>query len=125
MGMSSFVDEPHAAIEGPGQGEIVNLTDHRAEPSRQRQLELLGSLGPGGVARELGKIIAWKTAHEPSRQPGLPHLKMPAHHDVHATDIIAKRLYGNLAAAADRGPADFPELLLTPVSDLGQCGPLP
>jgi hypothetical protein len=39
---------------------------------------------------------------------------MPAHHDVRAGDIVAKRLYGNLAAAADRGPADFPELLLTP-----------
>jgi hypothetical protein len=29
-GLESFVDEPHAAIEGPGRGEIVNLTDHRA-----------------------------------------------------------------------------------------------
>jgi len=38
-GLKSFVDEPHAAIEGPGQGEIVNLTDHRAETSRGRQLE--------------------------------------------------------------------------------------
>jgi uncharacterized protein len=27
---------------------------------------------------------------------------------------VEKRLYGNLAAAADRGPRDFPELLLTP-----------
>jgi hypothetical protein len=26
-GVDSFVDEPHAAIEGPGRGEIVNLTD--------------------------------------------------------------------------------------------------
>jgi hypothetical protein len=113
-GMSSFVDAPHAAIEGPGRGEIVNLTDHRAEPSRQRQLELLGSLGPDGIARELGKIIAWETAPEPNRQPGLPHLEMPAHHDISAADLVAKRLYGSLAAAADRGPIDFPELLLTP-----------
>jgi hypothetical protein len=52
-GLKSFVDEPHAAIEGPGQGEIVNLTDHRAETSRGRQLELLGALGPDGIAREL------------------------------------------------------------------------
>ena len=53
--MSSFVNEPHMAIEGPGQGEIVTLTDHHAEPSRQRQLELFGSLGPDGIAREFGK----------------------------------------------------------------------
>jgi hypothetical protein len=54
-GMKSFVDEPHAAIEGPGQGEIVNLTNHRAEPSRRGQLELLTSLGPDGITRELAK----------------------------------------------------------------------
>src|SRR5215470_13592283 len=73
-GMSSFVDEPHAAIEGPGQGEIVNLTDHRAELSHQRQLDLLGELGPDGIARELSKI----TASSASGQLALPHLEMPA-----------------------------------------------
>src|ERR1700730_11668514 len=44
----------------------------------------------------------------------LPHLDLPAHHDVRAGDVVTKRLHGNLAAAADRGPTDFPELLLTP-----------
>ena len=34
-GLTSFVEEPHAAIEGPGQGEIVNLTDRRAAASRR------------------------------------------------------------------------------------------
>ncbi len=52
-GLKSFVDEPHAAIEGPGQGEIVNLTDRRAEASRLSQLEVLGSLGSDGITREL------------------------------------------------------------------------
>ncbi|MFL5154684.1 MAG: DUF763 domain-containing protein, partial [Microvirga sp.] len=33
-GLTSFVDEPHSAIDGPQQGVIVNLTDHRAERSR-------------------------------------------------------------------------------------------
>jgi hypothetical protein len=44
----------------------------------------------------------------------LPHLDLPEHHDVRASDVVARRLHWNLAAAADRGPADFPELLLTP-----------
>jgi hypothetical protein len=39
---------------------------------------------------------------------------MPAHHDVRSGDVIARRLHGNLAAAADRGPKDFTDLLLTP-----------
>jgi uncharacterized protein len=29
-GLTSFVDDPHTAIEGAGQGEIVNLADRRA-----------------------------------------------------------------------------------------------
>jgi uncharacterized protein len=113
-GLKSFVDEPHAAIEGPGQGEIVNLTDHRAETSRGRQLELLGALGPDVIARELAKIIPSFARRDFGGEPLLPHLDLPAHHDVRPGDIVEKRLYGNLAAAADRGPRDFPELLLIP-----------
>ena len=44
----------------------------------------------------------------------LPHLVMPAHHDVRPKDVILRRLHGALAAAADNGPADFAELLLVP-----------
>ena len=47
-------------------------------------------------------------------QPHLPHLVMPAHHDVRSSDVFTRRLHGTLAAAAERGPVDFPELLLTP-----------
>src|SRR5687767_8430826 len=115
-GLKSFVDEPHTAIEGPGQGNIVNLTDHRAEPSRRGQLDLLSSLGPDGIARELSalEVHAEKAPPAASEQPLLPHLVMPEHHDVRAKDVVARRLHGNLAAAADRGPADYSELLLTP-----------
>ncbi len=51
-GLKSFVDQPHAAIEGASQGKIVNLTDRRAEKSRAGQLELLSDLGPDRIARE-------------------------------------------------------------------------
>jgi uncharacterized protein len=44
----------------------------------------------------------------------LPHLIMPAHHEVRPSDVFERRLRGNLAAAADCGPTDFPELLLIP-----------
>src|SRR2546421_2871078 len=49
--LSSFVEEPHSAIEGPGQGVIVNLTDRRAESSRRGQIDLLSSVGPDGIVR--------------------------------------------------------------------------
>ena len=111
-GLKSFVDEPHAAIDGHAQGEIVNLTDRRAAASRNVQLELLTSLGPDGIARELASIGAADAPSPP--QARLPFLVMPAHHDVRPSDIHLRRLHGNLAAAAERGPADFSELLLTP-----------
>ena len=44
----------------------------------------------------------------------LPHLAMPDHHDVRASDVIARRLHGALAAAAGCGPRDFAELLQVP-----------
>jgi uncharacterized protein len=109
-GLKSFVDEPHAAIEGHAQGEIINLTDRRAEASRNKQLELLGSLGPDGITRELASLAGDAT---PS-QASLPFLIMPAHHDVRAGDIDLRRLHGNLAAAAEHAPTDFADLLLTP-----------
>src|SRR4051794_30694343 len=108
--LKSFVDEPHSAIDGPVQGEIINLTDHRAENSRAAQLDLLDALGPDGIAREYAVL----TKQQPSAQPELPHLIMPAHHDVRSSDVFTRRLRGTLAAAAERGPVDFPELLLTP-----------
>jgi hypothetical protein len=106
--LANFVDEPHSAIDGQSQGEIVNLTDRRAEKSRSAQLDLLAALGPDGIAREYTRLT-----REPADQPDLPHLIMPAHHDVRASDVFTRRLHGTLAAAAKRGPLDFPELLLT------------
>jgi uncharacterized protein len=111
-GLKSFVDEPHAAIEGASQGSIINLTDRRAETSREKQLELLGTLGPDGITREFGAVET--SDAEPSPQASLPFLVMPAHHDVRPADVHLRRLHGALAAAAERGPADFPDLLLTP-----------
>jgi uncharacterized protein len=93
-GVRSFVEEPHAAIEGHPAGAIVNLTDRRAAASRDAALEL--SRDPERVFREL------------------PRLQMPAHHDVHRNDVFLRRLHGTLAAAHEAAPRDFPELLLQP-----------
>ncbi len=107
--LQDFVDEPHSAIDGPRQGEIVNLTDHRAKTSRSAQLDLLSELGAGRIVSEFEVL----TGGAPS-QALLPHLIMPAHHDVRPKDVFARRLHATLAAAEQRGPADFAELLLAP-----------
>lgn len=118
--LTSFVEAPHAAIDGQTQGQIINLTDHRAAASRHGQLDLLHDLGPDGILRELAAIDraalpAVATAAPPCPdQPLLPHLVMPARHDVRPEDVVSRRLHGALAAAASNGPADFAELLLVP-----------
>jgi uncharacterized protein len=111
-GLKSFVEEPHAAIDGEGQGEIVNLTDRRAHPSRQGQLDMLETLGPARIIRELAQLERATAPPAEPRQLLLPHLVMPAHHDVRPKDVMARRLHGNIAAAAECGPRDFADLLM-------------
>jgi hypothetical protein len=113
-GLTSFVDSPHAAIEGRNIGEIVNLADRRAEASRTRQLDLLASLGPDRIVREVASLEADRAPKRVVEQPMLPHLIMPANHDVRESDVNMRRLHGTIAAAADRGPEDFAQLLLVP-----------
>lgn len=112
-GLGSFLDAPHAAIEGENTGTIVNLADHRADRSRTAQLQLLAELGPDGITRELAALRPRPAQPEPA-QLTLPHLVMPAHHDIREKDVMMRRLHGALAAAEEQAPADFSELLLVP-----------
>jgi hypothetical protein len=107
--LRDFVDAPHSAIDGPPRGEIVNLTDHRAGAARGAQLELLSALGPDRIVAEYAALTS-----EAPAQPLLPHLVMPAHHDVRPKDVFVRRLHATLAAADAQAPADFADLLLTP-----------
>jgi hypothetical protein len=154
--LQSFLDSPHAAIEGKNKGVIVNLADVRAARNRAAGLELLrgGPDLPIAILKRLREsaddqkaALTRRPSHLTSHHgnirqsklsqgntalslfpeldtppppvatkddPPLPHLHMPAHHDVRASDVVLRRLHGVLAAAADRGPKDFTELLLTP-----------
>ena len=116
-GLESFVDDPHAAVEGAGGGSIINLADRRALASRQAQIDLLGALGPDRIAREWSRIEPGVPVRAPDPTPQLallPHLTLPDHHDVRGSDIVTRRLHGNLAAATENGPRDFTELLQVP-----------
>jgi hypothetical protein len=88
-----FVSDPHTAILGKPQGEILNLVDARAARAQQALLT---------IARE-----PVEASLNEARK-----LTMPAHHDVRAKDVDLKRLGAVLAVAHERELRDFASLLL-------------
>jgi hypothetical protein len=88
-----FVSEPHTAIVGKPQGEILNLVDARA---REAQDALL-TIAQGPVTNALNDARK---------------LVMPMHHDVRAEDIDLKRLGAVLVVAHEQDLRDFASLLL-------------
>lgn len=99
-GVRSFVDEPHAALDGQPGGDILNLVDRRSAPARSAQIELAVE-DPDRIVRELA-TVAGKA----------PLLTMPTHHDVRREDVRLDRLQATLVAAHEAAPRDFESLLL-------------
>ena len=91
----SFVESPHTWICGEHQGLILNLTDTKADTTRQGVLELAS----GHPTRMIEEIR---------------HIRLPAHHDVKARDVNLRRLGSVIALAYEQGLDDFEELLLLP-----------
>jgi uncharacterized protein len=89
----SFVEEPHAFIYGVNQGEILNLTDKKADTTKTSLLSLVKE-SPSVTLSEIRKIV------------------MPRHHDVREDDVDLKRLGSVLALAHERQVSDFESLLL-------------
>jgi hypothetical protein len=88
-----FVSDPHTAILGRPQGEILNLVDARAAKAQHALL---------AIAKEPVQA----SLSEARR------LTMPSHHDVRAKDVDLKRLGAVLAVAHERELRDFASFLL-------------
>jgi uncharacterized protein len=88
-----FVSDPHTAIVGEPQGEILNLVDARAEKAQDALLTI-------------AKAPITNTLHDARK------LVMPRHHDVRAEDVDLKRLGAVLAVAHEQDLHDFASLLL-------------
>lgn len=91
--IKSFIEEPHTSIYGKNQGQILNLTDKAASPTRSGILELTTE-NPDKIMREVRKLI------------------MPEHHDVRAENVNLKRLGSVLALAHDNPVQNMESLLL-------------
>lgn len=116
--LPGFFQSPHTAVEGRNVGAIVNLADARAERNRVAGLEL-ARRGPDrtiSVLRQFGRSAnaSLPLFEEAEAIAPLPHLQLPHHHEVRMSDVMLRRLHGTLAAAADAGPKDYADLLLSP-----------
>ena len=89
----SFVEEPHTAICGYNQGQILNLTAREAGDTRNGML---------GISLEKPEKMMQE----------IQHLIMPGHHDVRSENVDLKRLGTVLWLAHDAQPQNFEELLL-------------
>ncbi len=91
--LTSFVEDPHTSIYGKNCGQILNMVDKQAAPSRSSMMEISRE-EPDRMLAEIKKIV------------------MPAHHDVRAKDVDLKRLGSVLWLAHEKKPSDFADLLL-------------
>jgi hypothetical protein len=120
-GLESFVDAPHAAIDGPGQGRIVNLADWRAATARDAQVALLRDCPPATLVREFGKL-AGDGPGSPPGEEGRREADRGADADGTATGGFAPRrpakrsaampATGDLFAPVAWDPAQAPHLSL-------------
>ena len=88
-----FTSQPHTAIVGEHQREIMNLVDTAARPAQDALL---------AIARERPDTTLAEVRH----------MVMPRHHDLRAEDVDLKRLGAVLAVAHERELRDFASLLL-------------
>ena len=88
-----FVSDPHTAIVGKPQGEILNLVDARAAKAQDALL----TIAKGPITNALNDARK---------------LVMPTHHDVRSEDVDLKRLGAVLAVAHEQELRDFASLLL-------------
>ncbi|GAB3167179.1 DUF763 domain-containing protein [Telluribacter humicola] len=91
--IQSFVKEPHTAICGDNQGDILNLVDREATPTQQGILAI--------TREDPAKILM-----------EIPRMTLPTHHEVRESDVDLKRLGSILWLAQEQGSSTFEDLLL-------------
>jgi hypothetical protein len=106
-GVTSFVEEPHAAVCCDARGDTLNLVATESGDARTRSVEL---------AREKPEVTLDALRHiPPSLREGLPLLEMPARHPLFPEmDVASTRLHQTLLTTYEQPPDDFTALLARP-----------
>lgn len=92
-GIESFVLDPHAAVTGHNQGQLINLVDASAGETQRAILEL-AQVRPDELLRDI------------------PRMTLPGYCDIRHTDTDLKRLGAVMALAQEAETSNFEELLL-------------
>lgn len=91
--IKSFVEEPHTAICGESQGQIINLVDKNAKPTQNAIIEIANQ-NPDIMLSEIKK------------------LKMPMYDNIKPKDVDIKRLGSILWLAQESQITKFEDILL-------------
>jgi len=91
--VTNFVKEPHAAVCGENQGQILNLVHKEAQTTQDAMLNIAKE-HPDKIIKEL------------------PHLIVPGYHNIRPKDVDFKRLGSILWLAQEQETSGFEELLL-------------
>ncbi len=91
--LTSFVDDPHTAIEGVNRGQILNLTSTEAQANRTGILDI-SHTNSEKIMQDFANLI------------------LPQHHEVTAKDVDLKRLGALLYITRELQPQNFEDLLL-------------
>lgn len=91
--LKSFVEEPHTAVCGENQGNILNLVHQKALPTQRAILEIANE-HPDKILKEV------------------PHLLVPVYHHIKPKDVDMKRLGSILWLAQENETHKFEDLLL-------------
>jgi hypothetical protein len=105
--VTSFVEEPHAAVCCDARGDTLNLVATESGDARTRSVEL---------SREKPEVTLDALRHvSASLRKGLPLLEMPARHPLFPEmDVASTRLHQTLLATYEQPPDDFTALLARP-----------
>jgi hypothetical protein len=93
--VSSFVDDPHAAVVGTNVGKIINLSDSRAAKNRNG-------------------IVSFLSQHPDVQKREMRRLVMERGHSVRPRHVDSKRLGAVLTLAYEKQYRDFVDALLLP-----------
>lgn len=91
--LTSFVDDPHTAIEGVNRGRILNLTATEAQANRTGILDI-SHTNSEKIMQDFANLI------------------LPQHHEVTAKDVDLTRLGALLYVTRELQPQNFEDLLL-------------